>query len=632
MTNALDAGCMMNPTVIPIMSSTTHPFQAEVRQLLDIVIHALYSDKEIFIRELVSNASDALEKLRHEQLTTNDILEPERELEIAVSLDEDKRTITIADTGIGMTEADLIENLGTIAHSGTRKFLEAVKAAQGSADLIGQFGVGFYSSFMVADKVEVYTRSWQPDSTPFRWESDGREGYSVEAQESGDRGTRIVIHLKEEFAEFAKEHRVRDILRRYSNFVNFPIKLGDERLNTVQAIWAKPKSDVTPEEYDQFFQFIAHTDEQPLSYMHFSADAPIALNALLFIPKENPEMFGFGRVDANVSLYCRRVLIDSKPEGLLPEWLRFLHGVVDSEDLPLTISREMLQDNSLVRKINDIITKRFLRHLEKLAKDNADTYAAFYAQFSRYLKEGVVTAWAHKETLGKLLRFESTMTDEGKTTSFAEYVGRMKEDQKEIYVLTGPSRHQIENSPYLEAFKARGLEVAFFTDHGDQFVLDALSSYDGKPVKSIDRADVELDDTPSEGSPISDEEAASLKSWLEELYKDRFEKVTLGRRLVSSPAVALQGADDMGPEVRAYMKAMGQDVPESHPQLELNPQNDLVKKLAALQSEQPELAKLVADQIANTALLRAGMLDDPAALAQSSEALMEQLLLKGKGE
>ena len=382
---------------------------------------------------------------------------------------------------------------------------------------------------------------------------------------------------------------MKELLRRYSNFVGFPLNFNGERVNTVQAIWSKSKSDVKPEEYDEFYQFIAHTDEKPLSYMHFSADAPIALNALLFIPRRNPEMFGFGRVDANVALYCKRVLIDAKPEGLLPEWLRFLNGVVDSEDLPLNISREMLQDNSLVRKISDIITKRFIKHLEKLAKDDQETYREFYAQFYRYLKEG----------------------------------------QTAIYALTGPSRSHLENSPYLEAFKARGYEVAFFTDHGDEFVLDSLSSVDGKPVTMIDRADVELPALEEEQKDaLPQEEAAALEEWLKGLYPDKFSKVTLGKRVVSGAAVALQSGNDMGPEMRAYMKAMGQEVPESHPQLELNPSNPLVKKLSALRTENPELAQMVADQIANTALLRAGMLDDPAVLAQSSQALMEQLLLK----
>ncbi len=613
------------------MNTETHQFQAEVRQLLDIVINALYSDREIFVRELVSNASDALEKLRLKQLTDSNIYQPDKPLEITVATDKENKTITIADTGIGMTEADLVENLGTIAHSGTKKFMEVLKQKQeGGADLIGQFGVGFYSSFMVADRVEVFTRSYEPEAASLRWSSDGREGYSIETlAEPLDRGTRIVIRLKDEYEEFSQEYRVKELLRRYSNFVGFPLNFNGEHINTVQAIWSKSKSDVKPEEYDEFYQFISHTDEKPLSYMHFSADAPIALNALLFIPRRNPEMFGFGRVDANVSLYCKRVLIDAKPEGLLPEWLRFLNGVVDSEDLPLNISREMLQDNSLVRKISDIITRRFIKHLEKLAKDDQETYREFYAQFSRYLKEGVVTSWPNKESLGKLLRFESTSTEPGETTSFEEYLTRMKEGQTAIYALTGPSRSHLENSPYLEAFKARGYEVAFFTDHGDEFVLDSLSSVDGKPVTMIDRADVELPALEEEQKDaLPQEEAAALEEWLKGLYPDKFSKVPLGKRLVSGAAVALQSGNDMGPEMRAYMKAMGQEVPESHPQLELNPSNPLVKKLSALRTENPELAQMVADQIANTALLRAGMLDDPAVLAQSSQALMEQLLLK----
>ncbi len=612
------------------MNTETHQFQAEVRQLLDIVINALYSDREIFVRELVSNASDALEKLRVKQLTDSNVYQPEKAAEISITTDKDAKTITIQDSGIGMTEADLVENLGTIAHSGTKKFLEALKQKQeGGTDLIGQFGVGFYSSFMVADHVEVFTHAAEPDAASLRWASEGRDGYTIEhLDETLDRGTRIVIHLKEEYAEFSQEYRVRELLRRYSNFVAFPLNFNGEHINTVQAIWSKSKNDIKPDEYDEFYQFIAHTDEKPLTYMHFSADAPIMLNALLFVPKKNPEMFGFGRVDPNVALYCKRVLIDAKPEGLLPEWLRFLNGVVDSEDLPLNISREMLQDNTLVRKISDIITKRFLKHLEKLSKDDKAAFDDFYAQFSRYLKEGVVTSWPNKEALGKLLRFESTATEAGEMTSFEDYVTRMKENQSAIYALTGPSRAHLENSPYLEAFKARGYEVAFFTDHGDEFVLDSLSTVCDKPVTMIDRADVELPELEEDRKndlPAAD--ASALEDWMKEQYPDKFSKVSLGKRLVSAPAVALQSGDDMGPEMRAYMKAMGQEVPESHPQLELNPGNPLVKKLSSLRTENPELAKLVADQIANTALLRAGMLDDPAVLAQSSQALMEQLLL-----
>ena len=606
-------------------------FKTESKKLLDLMINSIYTNKEIFLRELISNASDAVDKLYFRSLTDKDIQLSKDELGIRVAFDKDARTVTVSDSGLGMTKDELDRNLGTIAHSDSMEFKADNAEAQGDdVDIIGQFGVGFYSSFMVADRVEVFTHSYEPEAASLRWSSDGREGYSIETlAEPLDRGTRIVIRLKDEYEEFSQEYRVKELLRRYSNFVGFPLNFNGERVNTVQAIWSKSKSDVKPEEYDEFYQFIAHTDEKPLSYMHFSADAPIALNALLFIPRRNPEMFGFGRVDANVALYCKRVLIDAKPEGLLPEWLRFLNGVVDSEDLPLNISREMLQDNSLVRKISDIITKRFIKHLEKLAKDDQETYREFYAQFSRYLKEGVVTSWPNKESLGKLLRFESTATEPGETTSFEDYVTRMKEGQTAIYALTGPSRSHLENSPYLEAFKARGYEVAFFTDHGDEFVLDSLSSVDGKPVTMIDRADVELPALEEEQKDaLPQEEAAALEEWLKGLYPDKFSKVTLGKRLVSGAAVALQSGNDMGPEMRAYMKAMGQEVPESHPQLELNPSNPLVKKLSALRTENPELAQMVADQIANTALLRAGMLDDPAVLAQSSQALMEQLLLK----
>ena len=366
-------------------SMDKQPFQTEVRQLLDIVIHAFYSDREVFIRELVSNASDACEKLRLKQLTEPKIYQPERELRLSITTDEEKRTLTIADAGIGMTRDEIVEYLGTIAHSGTKKFLEMAKEGQsGPQDLIGQFGVGFYSVFMAADEVEVTSRSWQPEAHAVRWVSDGQEGYSLtEAPEDTPRGTSIVIRLKEDAADFARQNRVRYIVEKYSNFVSFPIDFNGEHLNTVQAIWMKHKKDVTTEEYNAFYHFIAHTDSDPMSYMHFSADAPLVLNSVLFVPAENPEGMGFGRSEPEVSLYCHKVLIDSKPEHLLPEWLRFLVGVVDSDDLPLNISREMLQDHSLLRKISGIITKRFIKHLEELAKSDVVKYESFWRQYRR---------------------------------------------------------------------------------------------------------------------------------------------------------------------------------------------------------------------------------------------------------
>ena len=609
-----------------------HQFQTEVRQLLDIVIHAFYSDREVFVRELVSNASDALEKLRLKQLTQTDIYEPERELRITITTDEEAGTLTIADSGIGMTQEEVVEFLGTIAHSGTKKFLEAMKETKGGTqDLIGQFGVGFYSVFMAADKVEVTTRSWQPDATPVKWVSDGQEGYELaEAAADAPRGTSILIHLKEDAKNFAKGDHTRYILSKYSNFVGFPIDFNGEHLNTVQAIWMKSKKDVKPEEYEGFYQFIAHTESKPLSYMHFSADAPIVLNSVLFVPEENPEAMGFGRCEPMVSLYCHKVLIDSKPEKLLPEWLRFLAGVVDSEDLPLNISREMLQDNSLLRKVSGIITKRFIKHLEGVAKNETETYEKFWRTFSRYIKEGVVTSWEHKDALGKLLRFESTFTEPGKLTSFEDYVSRMKENQKDIYVLYGASRSQLENSPYLDALKARGFEVGFFTEGGDQFVVESLMKFGEKEIKSIDRAGLEL--PPLEAQPdqpgLDEAEAEGLTTWVSETFKERFSKVSTSDRVTSAPAIALQGEGDISPEIKAYLRAMGQEIPETHPEIAFNPHNPIVMKLAELRTQDEALATLLADQLINTALLRAGMLDDPAKLADNSQTLLEKLLNK----
>lgn len=611
---------------------TTHQFQTEVRQLLDIVIHAFYSDREVFVRELVSNASDALEKLRLKQLTQTDIYQPEKELRIGISTNEEARTLTIADTGIGMTQDEVVEFLGTIAHSGTKKFLEMMKESQGGTqDLIGQFGVGFYSVFMAADKVEVTTRSWQPDAQPVQWVSDGQEGYSLsEAAQDTPRGTSILIHLKEDAAMFSKADHLRYIIEKYSNFVGFPIDFNGEHLNTVQAIWMKNKKDVKPEEYDEFYRFIGHTDGKPLTYMHFSADAPIVLNSVLFAPEENPEIMGFGRCEPNVALYCHKVLIDSKPEKLLPEWLRFLTGVVDSDDLPLNISREMLQDNSLLRKISGIITKRFIKHLEGVAKNEPETYEKFWQQFGRYLKEGVVTTWEYKNELGKLLRFESTFTEPGKLTCFADYISRMKENQKDIYVLYGASRAQLEHSPYLDALNARGFEVAFLTENGDQFVMDSLMKVDDKAIKAIDRSNLDLPELPEEKQEggLDEEAAKGLTDWVSQAFKDQFSKISTTDRISSAPAIALQAEHDVTPEVRAYLKAMGQEVPESHPEIAFNPHNPIVQKLAELRGADEDLAKLLAGQLIDTALLRAGLLEDPAKLADNSSALLTKLLEK----
>ncbi len=614
------------------MDTKQRSFETEVRQLLDIVIHAFYSDREVFVRELCSNGSDALEKLRLKQLTENDIFEADRDLRLSITTDEEKKTLTISDSGLGMTEDEIVEYLGTIAHSGTKKYLELLKENQGSSsqDLIGQFGVGFYSVFMVANEVEVTSRSWQPDAKPVKWVSDGQEGYTLsEAAADTPRGTSILIKLKEDAEMFSQENSIRGIVQRYSNFIGFPIDFNGDHLNTVGAIWLKNKKEVTPEEYNSFYQFIAHTDAEPMDTMHFSAEAPISLASVLFIPKENPEAMGFGRTESNISLYCHKVLIDSKPKDLLPEWLRFLVGVVDSEDLPLNISREMLQDNSLLRKISGIITKRFIKHVEAMAKNKPEQFEEFYAQYSRYIKEGVVTSWENKEALSKLICFESTFTEAGKTTNFTDYISRMKENQKDIYVLYGTSRAMLESSPYLDALKARGFEVAFFTEGGDQFVIDSLMRVGEKEIKAIDRADLELPELESaddDATALDADTAKGLTDWISSRFENQFDKVSTSDRASSTPAIALQGANDMSPEIKAYMKAMGQEVPENHPEIALNPKHNIVKKLAELRETDEELAGLLAGDIINTALLRAGLLEDPAVLAENSQALLERLL------
>jgi TNF receptor-associated protein 1 len=369
-------------------------FQAEVKQLLDIVTHSLYTDKEIFIRELVSNASDALEKLRYLQLTKEDVFDEGLDLEINITTD-DAGTVTIQDFGLGMTREELIENLGTIAHSGSRAFLQSLKeGADAGANLIGQFGVGFYSAFMVAKEVKVFTHSWQAEGEHLLWTSDGSGSYEIEPVEGQRRGCKIVVYLKDDCKEFAKADKVKETLTRYSSFVPFPINLNGERVNTVQAIWLRNKSEISEEEYKEFYKFQANAFDEPITRLHFSADAPLAINALLFVPSENMEGMGMFRTEIGVSLYCRKVLIDDKPEGLLPEWLRFLRGVVDSEDLPLNISRETMQDSALVRKLNTVLTRRFLKHLEEDAAKRPDQYKAFYAKFGIFLKEGITADFA----------------------------------------------------------------------------------------------------------------------------------------------------------------------------------------------------------------------------------------------
>ena len=612
--------------------STTAPqkfeFQAEIKQLLDIVIHSLYTEKEIFVRELVSNASDALEKLRHTQITEKEIFDDKAELEIVVTTDDKTKTLTIEDFGIGMTRAELVENLGTIAHSGSKQFLKAMgEGGAKNSNLIGQFGVGFYSAFMVAKSVKVYSKSWRTAEPGHVWSSDGSGSYEIDEAADLRRGSKIVIELKDDCGDYAQDWKIKEILERYSAFVSFPIKLNGKHINTVQALWLRSKNEIKDEEYTEFFKFQAHAHDEPRLRLHFSADAPLAINALLFVPKDNTEKFGMSRLEASVSLYCRKVLIDAKPKDLLPEWLRFMKGVIDSEDLPLNISRETMQDRSLIEKLNKVVTKRFLKFLSEEAEARPDTFNEFYSEFGIFLKEGAAMDYTHKEQLTKLLRFESSLTDKGKTTSLADYVTRMGAEQKEIYYLVGPNRAALETGPYLEGFKARNLEVIFCYEAVDEYVMSNVREFDGKKLTAADHADVKLSDLPKPEGALSEDDTKTLTAWLKETLGARVEEVKASDRLVDSPALAVNADKFMSPQMRRMMKAMKKDGADEPVKvtLEINPRSVVMKRLFDTHTASPEKAKLVAEQILDNSLISAGLLDDATPMVARLYKLLESV-------
>ncbi|MEY4924356.1 MAG: hypothetical protein RL598_875 [Verrucomicrobiota bacterium] len=603
-------------------------FQAEIKQLLDIVIHSLYTEKEIFVRELVSNASDALEKLRHTQLTEKEIHDDKLGLEINLSTDDKAKTLTLQDYGIGMTRAELVENLGTIAHSGSKQFLKALgEGDKKNANLIGQFGVGFYSAFMVAKSVKVYSHSWKTGEAGHVWSSDGSGSYEIEEVEGLSRGSKIVIELKDDCADYANEGRIKAILERYSAFVSFPINLNGKHINTVQALWLRSKSEIKEEEYNEFYKFQSHAYDEPSLRLHFSADAPLAINALLFVPQENTEKMGMSRLEPAVSLYCRKVLIDAAPKDLLPEWLRFLKGVVDSEDLPLNISRETMQDKALIDKLNKVITKRFLKFLDEEAMQRPDSFIKFYANFGIYLKEGAALDFTHKDQLVKLLRFESSLTDKSKHTSLTDYVSRMGADQKEIYYLTGANRTTVESGPYLEAFKARNLEVLFCYEPVDEYVMNNVREFDGKKLIAADHGDVKLTDLPPAEGALSADDIKTLTTWMKASLGERVAEVKASDRLVDSPALAINADKFMTAHMRRMMKAMnkdGADMPQ-RVNLEINPRSAVMKRLFETHTAAPEKAKLVAEQILDNALISAGMLEDATPMVARLYKLLESV-------
>ena len=617
--------------------SEKYEFQAEVKQVLDIVVHSLYTDKEIFIRELISNASDATEKLRHTQLTEKSILQEDLALSIKVHSDSEKNEISIQDHGIGMTREELVENLGTIAHSGSKAFLKAIQeSGEKNENLIGQFGVGFYSVFMVADSVDVYTRSWKTEGEALCWSSDGSGSYEIkEVEEALDRGTKIVIHLKDSYKEFTEKTRLETVINNYSAFIQFPIQVNDETLKTMGALWLKNKKDISDEEYKEFYKFQSKAFDDPQFWLHFNADAPLEINALLFTPTENMEGFGFGRMEPGVSLYCKKVLIDEEPKNLIPEWLRFLRGVVDSSDLPLNISRESMQDSTLVQKLNKVLTKRYLKQLEEKANKEPETYDAFWKRFGIFLKEGVTSDFTHREQLLNLLRFESTYTKEGETTSLSDYLSRAHDNQKEIYFLFGANRNAIEKSPYLEAFNTRKIEVLLTYEPIDEFVINHARSFKENNFVSADSAEIDLEsiskvDEP-EGEALDPESEKALCEYLKETLSD-IKEVSTSTRLINSPAMIVNSDKMMTAQMKKMMKAMqktdGLADEASSIQLEVNSKHPLIKNLANLYKSDSELSELIARQILDTAKISAGLIEDPSSLVERNYKIMEKLSTK----
>jgi HSP90 family molecular chaperone len=618
--------------------SETKEFQAEVKKLLDIVIHSLYTERDIFVRELISNAADALEKFRHQSLSEEEVFDSHVPLEITIDVDDTNHTLTITDTGIGMTREELEANLGTIAHSGSNTFLsELAEAAKKDVSLIGQFGVGFYSAFMAAQKVRVLSRSYGPDAEGYEWSSDGSGSYTLTPENGLRRGTKVIIELKDDSHEFANEEKIRGIIKQYSNFVPFPIKVKGETVNTVQAIWARNKNEIKEEEYSEFYKFIGNAFDDPLLRLHFVADAPLAINALLFVPKENIERLGFGRMTSGVNLYCQKVLIEQHSENIMPEWLRFLKGVVDSEDLPLNISRQALQDSALVAKLKQVLTKRFLKFLGEQAKEDPEKYNGFFADFGIYLKEGATSDYAYRDEIAKLLRFESSKSEAGKIISLAEYVERMAEGQEEIYYINGPSRTAAESGPYVEAFRKREIEIIYTLEPIDDFVMNHLGEFDGKKLVSADRGDLDLSAIKSSEKPeeekadssMEPEVAESLVGWIKETLGDRLKEVIVSKRLVGSPAIVVSPDGYMTSTMERVMQAARLEKGEQFQEvgtknLEINTDHPLIRQLSLLRGTDEDFAKNVIEQIFDNALIQAGLMVDPRKMVERSYQILER--------
>jgi molecular chaperone HtpG len=615
---------------MPTATKETLGFQAEVKQLLDLMIHSLYSNKEIFLRELISNASDAADKFRFEALKNNALYESDAELKIRVSFDKEARTITVSDNGIGMSRDEVIQNIGTIARSGTREFFQSLTGDEvRDARLIGQFGVGFYSSFIVADRVTLVTRrAGLAAGEAVRWECDmagGAGEYSVETVENGARGTEVTLHLREGEDELLGEHRLKGIIRKYSDHIAIPIVMNGETVNQASALWVRPKNEITEEQYVEFYKHVGHDFEAPLAWTHNRVEGRQEYTQLLYIPSHAPFDLWDRQHRHGLKLYVRRVFIMDDAAQLLPAYLRFVRGVVDSNDLPLNISREILQQSRDIDAIRAGCAKRVLDVLDDLATNRKEKYASFWKEFGRVMKEGVGEDASNRERIAKLLRFSSTHDDEeAETVSLADYVARMKEGQDKIYYVSAESFLAAKGSPHLEIFRKRGIEALLLHDRVDEWLVANLTQYEGRPLVSVARGALDLgkiktgEAEEKEGERQVGEHAELLRK-LKAALGDRVKDVRISERLTHSPSCLVADEHDMGGNLARILKAAGQKVPQSRPILEVNPGHAIVQRLKPDDARLADWASLLFDQ---ALLAEGGQLDDPAGFVKRSNELL----------
>lgn len=606
---------------------TKFEFKAETKKLLDILVHSLYTSKDIFLRELISNSSDALDKLRFESTKGTDMADKDLPLEIRIRFEDKKNTIVISDTGIGMTRDEMIANIGTIAKSGSEEFLKQLSENKEAVNnIIGRFGIGFYSVFMVAKEVIIKTKSYKKDEVAVEWKSDGLGDYEISDIDGEiNRGTTIEIFLKDDAKEFSEKYRLESIIKKHSNFISFPIYLENEKINTIAAIWREPKSSIKKEQYDEFYKFLTYDNEEPFETIHTSVDAPIQFNSLLFIPKKSYEYWRFNRDDYGLDLYVRRVLIQHQNKELLPEYLSFVKGVVDSEDLPLNISRETLQENIIFTKIAQSVTSNILSDLIKVAKDSPERYAEFWKEHGRIFKLGYMD-FSNAEKYQQLLRFNSSVSkDEKELVSLEDYVGRMKKDQKEIYYSLGTSKEAIDLNPHLEIFKSKGLEVFYLYDPVDEFVITStrkhkefdFKSVDGVDLKELDKLeDVKKNEEPKEKFSKEDDKAfGKLLLKMKEILGDRVTEVHESKRLKESPSCLINPDDTMSSTMQKILKMsnQGMAMPPQKRLMEINKDHKLIKNLMNVfkKNESDQFIADTTEQLYESALLLEGNLEDP---------------------